>query len=93
MKEKKSRVFHPMSKIPERDTDDHSFSKTVLVYSEDLSFIELGYFDFEDERWYHFGSDSFLLKCWCYIPNPMECLEAHQEWPLAKHKGYQEPLF
>ncbi|WP_121667012.1 hypothetical protein [Mesonia aquimarina] len=83
-------IFHPMSEPPMPDKNDESFSETVLVYSENTEFIELGYFDFEDECWYHFGSDSFLLKCWCYIPNPVECLGDHQEWPLAKHKDYDE---
>ncbi|PZD76809.1 hypothetical protein DNG35_10655 [Mesonia sp. K7] len=81
-----------MSKKPERDQNDLSFSRTVLVYSEQFDFIELGYFDFEDDSWYHFGADSFLLKCWCYVPHPDPKHLNDREWPLIKHQGYQNDI-
>lgn len=84
--------FYPMSELPVPDKDDESFSETVLVYGNKRGFVELGYFDFEDESWYHFGSDSFLLKCWCYVPHPDPKHLNDQEWPLIKHQGYQNDI-
>lgn len=89
---KEQNVFHSMSELPERDQADHSFSKTVLVYNKHLNITELGYFDFEDECWCHFGMDSFLLKCWCYLPDPTEWIREHPEWPVVKHRGYRDPF-
>lgn len=82
--------FYPMSELPVPDKDDESFSETVLVYGNKRGFVELGYFDFEDESWYHFGSDSFLLKCWCYVPKPGQHLLT--DWSLVKHKDYKDNL-
>lgn len=92
MKKETTLLFHPMIEPPEQDNSDETFSKTVLVYSEQLDFIELGYFDFEDKQWYHFGNESFLLKCWCYIPNP-ELVIHRKDWIPVKHKGYKNISF
>lgn len=80
--------FYPMSQYPEADESDPSFSQTVLVYGDNLNFVELGYYDFEKKLWAHFGEGSFLLKCWCYIPSPEAFIKAKQ--PVGvKHLNYK----
>jgi hypothetical protein len=81
--------FLPMSEFPQPDESDESFSVTVLVYSEGFRNIELGYYDFETNRWSHFGDNSFLLKCWCYIPLP-EVNINENEWEAVMPKGYNK---
>lgn len=81
-------LFFPMSKKPERDESDPSFSKTVIIYGSQ-SFVELGYFDFDADQWTHFGENLFLLKCWCYIPNPTVLID-NTEWEAIALKGYKK---
>lgn len=63
-------LFFPMTEKPVRDESDPSFSQTVIIYGDQKNVVELGYFDFEEDEWLHFGQNLFMLKCWCYIPNP-----------------------
>jgi len=89
MDKKEDHVFYPMALIPEADEVDASYSKTVLVFGEKRQFVELGFYDFESKQWSHFGEDSFLLKCWCYVPNPENYLKANN--PVSvKHAGYRD---
>lgn len=90
---KQSIVFYPMTETPEPDFNDSSFSVTVLVFSEQSDYIELGYYDYEDGFWCHFGSYSFLLKCWCYLPKPegIKMLD-NKHWPLIQHQGYKKAM-
>lgn len=88
---KMENVFYPMTEIPVPDKGDASFSKTVIIYGEDLESFEFGYFDFEQDQWSHFGKNNMLLKCWCYVPVP-DGLN-HGYWHTLKPKGYIKPLF
>lgn len=85
-------LFYPMSELPVPDESDASFSKTVIIYGDDFNFIDLGYFDFEVEQWSHFGKNTFLLKCWCYIPTPSEIIR-EKNWEIIAPKGYKRYLF
>ena len=84
-------IFYPMSELPARDESDASFSKTVIVYGDKLNFIDMGYFDFEEGEWSHFGQNIFLLKCWCYIPDPVE--NNYEKWESIMPKGYKKFFF
>ena len=87
-----STVFYPMSEKPLPDDSDKSFSKTVIIFGDKLNFIDLGYFDFEEMQWSHFGKNQHLLRCWCYIPDPKEmahCLE----WMPLEPTGYKKDFF
>lgn len=84
--------FYPMSELPPAEDSDTSFSRTVLVYGRNRSFVELGYYDFEKEQWVHFGEGSFLLKCWCFIPNPGKLLN-DKKWEEVKHKDYKSSFY
>jgi hypothetical protein len=78
-----------MNEWPMADESDASFSKTVIIYGEKDGFIELGYFDFEQGQWSHFGNTGFLLKCWCYIPEPGKVKE-NKEWQAIAPRGYNK---
>jgi len=82
--------FYPMSELPVRDESDAGFSKTVIIYNDKLNFVDLGYFDFEEEKWSHFGENAFLLKCWCYVPKP---LIEDEKWEIVEPKGYKKRFF
>lgn len=83
--------FYPMSQKPTPDESDDSFSKTVIVYGEKNTVVGLGYYDFETEEWLHFNHNSFLLKCWCYLPAPK--FEEDISWEAIAPKGYKKSLF
>lgn len=85
-------LFYPMSELPVPDESDASFSKTVIIYGDEFNFIDLGYFDFEEGQWSHFGKNTFLLKCWCYIPTPSEIIR-NENWEVIAPKGYRRYLF
>lgn len=76
-----------MTELPVADESDAAFSKTVLIYGEKKHFVELGYYDFEEDTWSHFGKNNFLLKCWCYVPEPSEVV--NREWEAFAPKGYK----
>jgi hypothetical protein len=82
-------IFHPMSEIPDADESDASFSKTVLIYNDTLKVTEFGYYDFEEGQWSHFGNNTFLLKCWCYIPDPAAAIP-QPDWAAIAPKGYKK---
>jgi hypothetical protein len=84
-------IFYPMSDRPVADESDNSFSKTVIVYGEVPGNVELGYFDFEQGQWSHFGNETFLLKHWCYIPEP-ETFKVNDEWQPVAPRGYKKPF-
>jgi hypothetical protein len=84
-------VYYPMAIKPSPDEGDGSFSKTVIIFSDDLITCELGYFDFDQDQWYHFGQNDILLKCWCYIPFPLPYI--YESWHALKPKGYIKPLY
>lgn len=79
--------FYPMNQPPEISEGD-SFSKTVIVYDEDLEYSDLGFFDFESSQWHIFGEFSMNLKCWCYIPNVDT--EKVKSFKTSTHHGYRK---
>ena len=81
--------FYPMSKKPSPDEKDSSFSKTVIMYSDKLDVVGLGYFDFEVNEWMHLNDNNYLLKCWCYIPEPFVDIRENA-WPAIALKGYKK---
>lgn len=85
-------LFYPMTEIPIADESDSTFSKTVIIYGEKQQFVELGYYDFEEKTWSHFGQNIFLLKCWCYIPESLEAIK-NNEWKSLPPKGYKTNVF
>ncbi|ALM50508.1 hypothetical protein AMR72_17415 [Flavobacterium psychrophilum] len=84
-------IFYPMSQRPVPDESDATFSTTVIVYNEKYTAVGLGYFDFEIGEWLHFSHNSFLLKCWCYIPVPK--IIGDSSWDTVMPKGYIKSLF
>ena len=83
--------FYPMSDRPTPEESDTSFSKTVIVYGERVNDVGLGYFDFEMNEWLHFGESTFLLKCWCYVPYPINTKNTN--WELTVPRGYQKSFY
>ena len=84
--------FYPMTQTPLPDSSDASFSCTVIIYGTEAQQMELGYYDFEEGQWAHFGKNGFLLKCWCYIPNPRNFLNK-VSWEAVPSKGYKANIF
>lgn len=85
-------LFHPMTEIPLADESDVTFSRTVIIYGEKQHFVELGYYDFEEETWSHFGRNNFSLKCWCYLPEPLGAIR-NAEWKAISPKGHKGSIF
>ena len=84
-------IFYPMSEKPVPDDSDNSFSRTVIIFGDKLNFIDLGYFDFEQQQWSHFGKNIHLLKCWCYIPDPRKTNGI--DWEAIEPIGYRKNFF
>ena len=61
--------FKPMSEFPEQVKNEH-FSKTVLVYDEDLDFYDLGFYDYKMKKWIILGGMQMKLVCWNYVSIP-----------------------
>ena len=81
--------FYPMAERPSFDESDTSFSKTVIVYGEKLNEIGLGYFDFEINEWLLLGENTFLLKCWRYLPN-LTIEIRNNDWKVIAPRGYKK---
>lgn len=79
--------FHPMTIFPHADEANATISKTVLIYGDGRDLIELGYYDFAQNSWSHFGKNTFLLKCWCYVPLPE--VGEDSQWTAYTPKGYR----
>lgn len=62
---------NPMHVLPEKVQGEH-FSKTVLLYDEDLEYFDLGYYDFDTEKWNIYGDLQMNLICWSEVPLPHE---------------------
>ena len=41
-----------------------------MVYDEDLEFFDLGFYDFELEKWIVLGKYQMKLVCWNYVSIP-----------------------
>lgn len=68
-------IFYPMNEFPTR-VKGGNYSVPVLVFSADNpTFCEMGYYNFETQKWLHFGESSVVLISWCYMPNHEAFLE------------------
>jgi hypothetical protein len=85
----KENRFYPMTELPSRDESDGSFSKTVIVYGPKLSDFGLGYFDFEINEWLYLGENTFLLKCWCYLPELLGAVKDN-DWKAIAPRGFKK---
>lgn len=63
--------FNPMNIFPKKVEGEY-FSKTVLVYDKDLDDVDLGFYNFDTQKWYVMGDFQMDLICWSYIPMPHE---------------------
>ena len=61
--------YNPMIIFPEK-VDGEYFSRTVLVYDKDLDDVDLGFYNFDTEKWDVLGGFQMDLICWSEIPNP-----------------------
>lgn len=60
---------YPMNEFPTQVEGEH-FSKTVLVYDSDLEDLDLGFYNFDTQKWDVMGGFQMELICWSYIPTP-----------------------
>lgn len=70
--------FNPMTKYPQKIEGEHH-SRTVLVYDKDLEDFDLGFYDYETEKWNVFGGFQMDLLCWCEVPKPKKYEVGHFE--------------
>ena len=63
-------LFKPMTELPPQ-VDGENFSKTVLVFDEDLEYYDLGFYDFKLRKWLVMGGFQMNIICWKPIENPM----------------------
>lgn len=63
--------FYPMNEFPSQVEGEH-FSKTVLVYDKDLDDVDLGFYNFDIQKWDVLGGFQMDLICWSYVPMPHE---------------------
>lgn len=62
-------LFKPMTELPPQ-VDGEIFSKTVLVFDKDLEDFDLGFYDFELQKWDVLGGFQMNLICWKLIETP-----------------------
>ena len=61
--------FNPMTQLPQQ-VEGEDFSRTVLVYDKDLEDVDLGFYNFDTEKWDVLGGFQMDLICWSEIPKP-----------------------
>ncbi|MCF2218780.1 hypothetical protein H9Q08_05640 [Chryseobacterium sp. PS-8] len=63
-------IFYPMNMLPPR-TNNEPFSVLVIVYDkDDSSYFNIGYYNYDIDKWEIFADEIMNLKCWCFAPNP-----------------------
>ncbi len=62
--------YRPMTEFPPI-TEGEQHSKMVLVFDEDLNDCDLGFYDFELQKWVVMGGFQMELICWQHIEKPM----------------------
>jgi hypothetical protein len=68
--------FHSMDEFPEK-IEGETISKDVLLYKEgELTFNELGFYDYEFKKWVTFSEYSNSFICWCYPPDAIDFVNA-----------------
>jgi len=85
-------MFYKMQDLPKVATDlkgnKEPFSVPVLVFDKDTpTFCNIGHYNFDTETWNHFGEDSMLLICWCYIPDPTDFVR-DTDLEFVLHDGF-----
>src|SRR5690606_25847402 len=63
------KLYRPMTEFPPITEDEHH-SKMVLVFDEDLDDYDLGFYDFELQKWVVMGGFQMNLICWRHIEKP-----------------------
>jgi hypothetical protein len=85
--------FHKMQEFPKRANGsrgiEEDFSIAVLVYDEDQpTFCEIGHYNFDVQKWSHFGDSSMKLICWCEIPDALEFINQNN-LQSVEHTGFR----
>jgi hypothetical protein len=85
--------FHKMQEFPKRAEGsrgfEEDFSIAVLVYDEDQpTFCEIGHYNFDVQKWSHFGDSSMKLICWCEIPDAIEFINKNN-LESVEHVGFR----
>ncbi|MGR3857535.1 MULTISPECIES: hypothetical protein [Chryseobacterium] len=62
---------NPVDQFPTQ-VEGEQFSRTVLLYDKDLDNFDLGYYDFELQKWQAVEGFKMDIICWSYIPIPNE---------------------
>lgn len=62
-------LFKPMTELPPQ-VGGEDFSETVLVYDKDLEDFDLGFYNYDTQKWDVFGGFQMNLICWSYVPLP-----------------------
>ena len=62
-------LFKPMTELPPQ-VESEDFSETVLVYDTDLDDCDLGFYNFDTQRWGVLGGFKMNLICWRHIEKP-----------------------
>jgi hypothetical protein len=60
---------NPMHIFPDQ-VEGEQFSQTVLLYDKDLDNFDLGYYDFEFQKWQTMEGFEMDLICWSYVLFP-----------------------
>lgn len=60
---------YPVNQFPDQ-VEGEQFSQTVLLYDKDLDNFDLGYYDFELQKWQALGGFQMDVICWSYVSIP-----------------------
>lgn len=63
--------YKPMTQFPPK-VEGENFSDTVLIFDEDLEDFDLGYYDYDNEKWIPMGDFQMDLICWIEISKPVK---------------------
>ena len=72
------KLYRPMTEFPPI-TEGEQHSKMVLVFDEDLDDCDLGFYNFDTQKWDVLGGFQMNLICWRHIEKPK--YEDVQEYP------------
>ena len=62
-------LFKPMTELPPQ-VESEDFSEIVLVYDTDLDDCDLGFYNFDTQKWDVLGGFQMNLICWRHIEKP-----------------------
>lgn len=72
------KLYRPMTEFPPI-TEGEQHSEVVLVFDEDLDDCDLGFYNFDTQKWDVLGDFQMKLICWRHIEKPK--YEDVQEYP------------